>query len=149
MNLALFSTSGLLTIHAWETSSCACGEMRFSLSPFFDLSRYTEGMMLAATADAPVPLPISTNPLKVVAKQYNMSKSEIIAQYRAASGGQDYLDVMDQSQAWFFERGILNVSPTEWMAASHQRLVQSGRTRSRPLTRSVRFTRTAPGQVCC
>ena len=101
-------------------------EMRFSLSPFFDLSRYTEGMMLAATADAPVPLPISTNPLKVVAKQYNMNKSEIIAQYRAASGGQDYLDVMDQSQAWFFERGILNFSPTEWMAASHQRLVQSG-----------------------
>lgn len=101
-------------------------EMRFSLSPFFDASRYTEGMMLAATADTPVALPVTTQPLKQVAKQYGMSKREIIEQYRAASGGQDYLDVIDQSQAWFFERGLLNFSPTEWMAASHQRLVQNG-----------------------
>lgn len=101
-------------------------ELRFSLSPFFDASRYTEGMMLAATADTPVALPVGINPMKTVMKQTGKSRRQIVEEYKLASGGQDYLDVIDSSQAWFFERGLLNFSPTEWMAASHQRLVQSG-----------------------
>lgn len=98
--------------------------VRFALSPIFDIQRYTEGMVLAATAD--LDLPITTRPMHHAQKLTGMSKSQILDQYKTAGNTAEWIDAVESGQAWFYERGLMGFAPTEWMASTHARLVHNG-----------------------
>ena len=101
--------------------------LRFALSPVFDIQRYTEGVVLSLTAKTgDVDLPVTFRPMRKAQELTGMSKDEIIASYRSAGNTIDIMDAVDTSQAWFLERGLFGFSPTEWMAATHARLMHAG-----------------------
>ncbi|RMF62347.1 MAG: hypothetical protein D6746_04185, partial [Bacteroidetes bacterium] len=100
--------------------------IRFSLSPVFDIQRYTEGLTLGITAnDTDIPLPLTFSPMKKAMKELGMSRAEILAQFRNA-GQESWMDAVESTQAWFFEEGIMGFSPLDWMAATHARFVAAG-----------------------
>lgn len=118
--------------------------VRFSLSPFFDISRYTEGLMLAQTA-APVrgmngerlALHLNMSPT-ALRKRYAKTLGEAnpaVARakahawfdeerrlFRAAAKGDFDPDVLDSSGKWFTQIGIMGFNPTDWMASAFSEL---------------------------
>jgi hypothetical protein len=109
--------------------------LRFSLSPFFDIQRYTEGLVLSTVADVPdgVSLPVTTRPMKrflADAKdryaEAGMTRDAIIQEFKQSARGWIDLDQVDTAQAWMYERGIMGFSPTEWMAAAYGQLTRQG-----------------------
>lgn len=101
--------------------------VRFALSPIFDVQRYTEGMVLSLTAQTgDVDLPITLRPMKLSQDLTGKSKAQILDEYKMAGNTEEWLDAVESGQAWFYERGLMGFSPTEWMAATHARLVHHG-----------------------
>lgn len=101
--------------------------VRFALSPIFDIQRYTEGMVLSLTAQTgDVDLPVTVRPMKLSEQLTGKSKAQILDEYKLAGNTEEWLDAVESGQAWFYERGLMGFSPTEWMAATHARLVHHG-----------------------
>lgn len=106
---------------------------RFSLSPVWDIQRYTEGAALAATTDLGVNaagkrivLPVTTRPMRRAMQDTGMSKEEIVTRFKQASRGYFDIDAVESAQKWSHEVGIMGYNPTEWMAATHAQLVRQG-----------------------
>lgn len=117
--------------------------LRFTLSPFFDASRYTEGMMLGKTA-APLrkadgsrlALPTNMTPRKLrreLAKIHGPDRAREI--YNARIGqfqkfARDHQDfdpeALDVTGRWFKQVGILGFSPVDWMGTAFARLIDEG-----------------------
>lgn len=123
--------------------------MRFTLSPFFDISRYTEGLMLAQTA-APLRNADGTR----MALHLNMSPTSLRNRhikdalghlspadarrashewfdnerqvFRAAAKGDFDPDVLDSTGKWFSQIGIMGFNPTDWMASAFTELRMNG-----------------------
>lgn len=108
-------------------------KMRFSLSPFFDLSRYTEAFTLnqiAAPAVGPdgkrIVMPLNTSPAKLRKTIGEAKFGQVVAELRAASGGKLDPIELDTADRWFSEIGILGFNPTNWMASTFHHLRQAG-----------------------
>lgn len=110
-------------------------KLRFSLNPFFDLQRYSHGMMLAATArDLPEGVSMPLNPtlggLGVKGFRWGgfggQEADDAMNGFRAAAGHWIDTDAIESTQKFFTEKGILGYSPTKWMAGSWQHLVDQG-----------------------
>jgi hypothetical protein len=108
-------------------------KMRFTLSPFFDMSRYTEALVLNQIAgpmrDASgkrIGLPFNTSPRKLKATIGETQFAARVAEMRAASGGIYDLDNIEATNRWFKEIGILGFSPTDWMASTFHHLREKG-----------------------
>lgn len=100
--------------------------LRFTLSPFFDLRRYTKGAVLGQLADLPeeARLPLF-NGMRNLAKDYGADAvDEARRMFNAASRGE--YGVVDDVDRAFRARGILGYSPQDYMAAANYRLVQQG-----------------------
>lgn len=126
--------------------------LRFTLSPFFDASRYTEGMMLAQTgaplrrADGSrVVLPLNMSPRglrrsmrKELMKEglkgaelddaVNSRYQKWISQFQDfARSRRDFdPDALDATGRWFKQVGILGFSPTDWMGTAFAHLMKEG-----------------------
>lgn len=117
--------------------------LRFTLSPFFDLSRYTEGTMLGQTA-APlrnaagerVVMPLNMSPkslMKTWRKTEGLTESEAAARFKGvvqkfsgASRGETDMQAADNMSTWFQQVGIMGFNPTNWMAAAFHHLTEQG-----------------------
>jgi hypothetical protein len=124
--------------------------LRFSLSPIFDISRYTEGAMLAHTAvparlssGERIVLPGNMSPsgfrrrLAKEARATGLTADE--ARRRAASQFKSYRrewvdatrghfdpDVLDSTGHWFTQIGIMGFNPTDWQASLFMELRRQG-----------------------
>ena len=115
--------------------------MRFSLSPFFDASRYTEAWMLGQVA-APkrledgtrIALPLNQSPtrlrkafVKEGGEAYAAGKMKQIEQeFFAASRGHYNLTELESTAKWFESIGMLGFNPTRWMMSTFHYLRESG-----------------------
>jgi hypothetical protein len=124
--------------------------MRFSLSPIFDISRYTEGYMLSNTA-APLrradgsrlALPGNMSPASTrkrlaktfvekggdpsLANNYARQQFDIHrAEFTAASRGEFDPEVLDPAGRWFQQIGIMGFNPTDWMTSMFATLRAEG-----------------------
>lgn len=115
--------------------------LRFSLSPFFDMSRYTEAWMLGQTA-APrrledgtrIALPLNQSPkalrrslTKELGEAGAVGKlKEINAEFMAASRGQFDPGELESTARWFQSTGLLGFNPTEWMQSTFHHMRQAG-----------------------
>lgn len=125
-------------------------KLRFALSPFFDISRYTEAYQLTNTG-APkrledgsrIALPLSQSP-KALKKSFAKGLEEggltaaeaklggqqqfqrVVDQFRAASGGRFDPNALESTGRWFNEVGIAGFNPTNWMASSFHHLQEAG-----------------------
>jgi hypothetical protein len=117
--------------------------MRFTLSPFFDLSRYTEGMMLGQTA-APlrtaegerVVMPLNISPSKLMKtwrkteglseRQAAAKFQDVVGAFSAASRGETDFQAGDTMSSWFQQVGIVGFNPTNWMASAFHHLTEQG-----------------------
>ena len=117
--------------------------LRFTMSPFFDLSRYTEGQMLGqAAAPLRTPagetfiMPVNASPSKLK----RMLKSDpatnpdgstvtfdgIREEFKAQAMGDFDIDVLDDAGKWFAQVGILGFNPTDWMATAFGHMRKAG-----------------------
>ncbi|HYF47343.1 MAG TPA: hypothetical protein VD926_14105, partial [Acidimicrobiales bacterium] len=103
-------------------------KLRFGLSPFFDLQRYTEATALAATADLPpgVRLPLIPSPKRVFKGMTDDEVNLARERFRQASRGWIDLDDLEATERYFREVGIMGFSPHRWMTAAHHSLVSQG-----------------------
>jgi hypothetical protein len=118
--------------------------LRFTLSPMFDLSRYTEGLFLAQTA-APlrdangkrISLPMNLTPhgLRKALRNEGMSKEAAMDQYQKWVGefshfgrthGDFDAEILDSTGRWFKQLGILGFSPVDWMGTAFAQLKRQG-----------------------
>jgi len=120
--------------------------LRFSMSPFFDVSRYTEGLMLAQTA-APkrladgsrLVLPLNMSPKatraraakrlvekglsqREAATAADVNWSQWMKEWRAAAAGDFDPEVMDPMGKWFKQVGMMGFSPSDWMVSAFAEL---------------------------
>ena len=117
--------------------------LRFTLSPFFDLSRYTEGMMLGQAASplrAPngqrfiMPVNSSPSKLKKMLKKNPVKNPDgstvtfdgLRAEFKAAAIGDFDPDVLDEAGRWFSQVGVLGFNPTNWMTTAFGHMRQAG-----------------------
>lgn len=109
--------------------------MRFSLSPIFDISRYTEGMMLSRTgtplrhADGSrVLLPGNLSPTAVKKRYGQAAFAEARDEYNrlAKTGGHADLDVLDDAGHWFAQVGIMGFNPLDWQVGAYTELRRAG-----------------------
>lgn len=132
------------------TARATRDRLRFSLNPIWDLQRYTEGMTQSAIATLPdgVTLPITLRPMeraladaRKLGKEITFTgvapdgsplvlrgKEAIIASFKEASanrGGWDF-NVLDSTQNWFIDRGIMGFTPIEWHASTFHQLTSQG-----------------------
>jgi hypothetical protein len=124
--------------------------LRFTLSPMFDISRYTEGLMLGQTAGplrtadgTRLALPLDLSPSgarRRLAKQlreggmdsrlaqnsararFNEHRQEFI---KAGRGDYDP-EILDPAGKWFAQIGIMGFNPTDWMTAAFSTLRAEG-----------------------
>lgn len=105
--------------------------IRFSLSPIWDLQRYTEGWVLSnlstyTDSDGVIrQVPGSLRPWKEIEKQggdINVAMTE----FQAAARGQEWQESLTLADAYVSEIGLLGYSPTKAMAATHWQLVRNG-----------------------
>lgn len=115
--------------------------MRFTLSPFFDLSRYTEAHLLNNIA-APryledgrrVMLPMNQSPSKLrktLMKQFGSAEGQrrfsvLMDDWASASRGKFNVEEIEQTTRMFEELGILGFNPTRWMASTFHYLREAG-----------------------
>lgn len=115
--------------------------LRFSLSPFFDLSRYTEAWMLGQTA-APrraadgsrIALPLNQSP-RALRKSLLAEGGEAFAEgkmrqisdeFMAASRGHFDPGELESTAKWFQSTGLLGFNPTAWMQSTFHHMRQAG-----------------------
>ena len=120
--------------------------MRFSLSPFFDMSRYTEAYTLGQIA-APkraangerLTMPLNQSPrtlrkrLKASAPEgenpqawADMKMKSINDQMRNAARGKFDPNQLESTGLWFEQTGVLGFNPTAWMGSSFHYLKEAG-----------------------
>ena len=109
--------------------------LRFSLSPMFDISRYTEGMLLSRTG-APLRkadgtrlvLPANLSPTSAKKRLGESAFKEAREQFRslAMSDGLADVNIMDDAGHWFAQIGIMGFNPQEWQVAAYAEMVQAG-----------------------
>jgi len=122
--------------------------LRFTISPIFDASRYTEGMMLAQTGapmrytrevkDAAgqvvhkvgdrVILPGNMTPRALKKKIGVEAYERRIGQFQKFSRDRQDFDpeALDSTGRWFKQVGILGFSPVDWMGTAFARLMGEG-----------------------
>jgi hypothetical protein len=109
--------------------------MRFSLNPMFDLSRYTEGLVLGVTgtpqrlADGSrVVLPTNLSPKATIGRHgravFDEHRAEFAMKLRGAGHGD--LDVLDEAAHHFEQIGIMGFSPMDWQNSIFLELRQAG-----------------------
>lgn len=136
--------------HIADELAAVRDRMRFSLSPFFDLSRYTEAFMLGQTA-APkrledgsrMVMPLNQSPKalrKSLVKQYKaQGLSTIEAQnaatnhlgrladeWRSAAKGVFDVNELAETQHQFEEIGLFGFNPTQWMMSTFHHMREAG-----------------------
>ena len=100
---------------------------RFTMSPYFDLRRYTKGAIIAQMVadhnDAQLPINLG---LKNLAKDFG-ADAPLAARnaYEQATGGASKL--IDDDERFFSQRGVLGYSPNDQKAATFFRLQQQGK----------------------
>lgn len=106
---------------------------RFALSPFFDLSRYTEGLVTAQAHKLPrledgtqARLPVLNSMRSFTRRHGAEAADQTLAEFRAATRGQFDFDGLDSLQKWFQERGLFAYNPTERMATAFGELRMQG-----------------------
>lgn len=136
-SLAADRALNLYADKGWKEYSRLGGELgrlrdrlRFALNPFFDMQRYTEAMVLNATADLPKGYNLPVNPSLGGLKGWGgFSKAEQqdwIDRFSRASSNWINLDSLEATQRYFTERGVMGFTPTRWMAGSFAHLVNQG-----------------------
>jgi hypothetical protein len=110
--------------------------MRFALSPMFDISRYTEGLMLGQagvplrhpTTGKRISLPVNMSPSGVKKRHGVAAFNRAREEFRAAAKGQKLgdLDVLDDANHWFAQIGIMGFNPQDWQVAAFAELRQAG-----------------------
>jgi hypothetical protein len=116
--------------------------LRFTMSPFFDASRYTEGIMLAQTgaplrnaAGERLILPLNMTPRGLrrrLAKELGSADAarqqydSWIGQFQKfARDHQDFdPEALDSTGRWFKQVGILGFSPVDWMGTAFAHLMR-------------------------
>lgn len=101
--------------------------LRFGLSPWFDLQRYTETAVLAGTARLPegFQLPVRTS-LKSYARKNPERAKTLLQEFDRASASWFRADEVEATQRYFRERGIMGFSPAERMAVMWGHLTDQG-----------------------
>jgi hypothetical protein len=121
--------------------------LRFTLSPIFDLSRYTEGLVLSQTA-APrqiktgaqagqnVVLPLNMSPRAIrkrMMKEKGLTAQEAteefnigMANFKQAARGDFDPEVLDSTGRWFQDIGMLGFNPTKWMSGAFMEFINQG-----------------------
>lgn len=109
--------------------------MRFSLSPMFDISRYTEGLVLSKTgvplrhADGSrVILPNLLTPTAVKKRIGEAAFNDYRQEFRAAAKGLGQADVniLDDAGHWFAQIGVMGFNPQEWQIAAFAEMRRAG-----------------------
>lgn len=130
--------------------------LRFTLSPIFDASRYTEGLLLGQTgapmrygrdvkdaagkvihkAGDRVILPLNLTPRALkrqLSKAHGTDEgrriyNERVGQFQKfARDAQDFNpEILDSTGRWFKQVGILGFSPVDWMGTAFARLLDEG-----------------------
>ena len=123
-------------------------QVRFTLSPIFDASRYSEGILMSIMEDIPGHLAnarVNMSPAlyrrsvaatwlrdnpggnKTQAAAYAKQKWEdSLAQFRAAASGDFNYDVLDGMARRYEAVGILGFSPAAWQASTYAQLLEAG-----------------------
>lgn len=114
--------------------------LRFTLSPFFDFSRYTEAAVLGQIA-APrledgtrAVLPLNQSPrtlLRRLQKKHGSTEGQrmwnaIQDEWRMASKGKFDVNMLEETQHQFEEIGILGFNPTRWMMSTFHYMREAG-----------------------
>lgn len=101
---------------------------RFALSPYFDLSRYTEGLVMAQTHRLPegAKLPVLNSARSYARRHGDEAWQRVLDEFREAQHGRFDFDALDSLQKWFQERGLFGYNPTERMAAAFGELRLQG-----------------------
>lgn len=139
-------TNNLMKAKGWQQYS-RLGEgferirnqVRFSLSPIFDIQRYTEGIVLSAAStftdrDGIVrQAPITLRPLRTAAKQLHpklslpQAKKQLLSDFsNAVAGRHEWADALTAMDARVAEKGIIGFSPFEAMAGTWGQLIDAG-----------------------
>lgn len=107
--------------------------LRFSLSPIFDIQRYSEGLLLGQIREGTSGVKATLNPAKYAAENlgYGDVKS-VRSAYRQAMKGwnggvADVAEIMEETGgAYFAERGIFGFSSLDWEAGIWAQLLANG-----------------------
>jgi hypothetical protein len=120
---------------------------RFSLSPIFDASRYTEAVILSQIGELPEEsmrlLKLNQSPRKVrkliAERRMAEGHSKVLAQsfageewgkivdeFFSAARGDFAMEAVDSVNRRFSSQGILGFSPSDWMASTFWHLQQNG-----------------------
>ena len=108
-------------------------KLRFQLSPFFDLSRFTEAFALnqiagpmRAADGTRTAIPFNSSPKKLRKLIGEGAFQRNVDEMRAASKGMFQPDQLESTDRWFKELGILGFNPTNWMSSSFYHMRQNG-----------------------
>jgi hypothetical protein len=109
--------------------------LRFSLSPLFDVSRYTEGLVLSQVGTplrlsdgTRATLPLNMTPSAVKKRIGRDGFREARAQFRQIAMGRGHgdVDVLDDAGHWFAQIGIMGFNPQEWQVGAFAELKRAG-----------------------
>jgi hypothetical protein len=109
--------------------------LRFSLSPIFDVSRYTEGLMLSQIGTplrlpngTRATLPLNMTPTAVKKRIGQDAFRQSRAQFRNIAMGRGHgdVDVLDDAGHWFAQIGIMGFNPQEWQVGAFAELRRLG-----------------------
>jgi hypothetical protein len=109
-------------------------KMRFTLSPFFDISRYTEAFVLnqiatpgrAADGVTRAVVPLNASPKKLRKAIGDAAFNRTMAEMKAVSQGRYEPEMLDTAGRWFREIGIMGFDPTAWQASTYHHLRTNG-----------------------
>lgn len=108
-------------------------KMRFTLSPFFDISRYTEAFALnqiaapgRAADGARMSIPLNASPKKLRKMIGESAFNGVVDEMRAVSRGVFEPERLDTAGRWFNEIGIMGFDPTAWQASTYHHLRTNG-----------------------
>lgn len=110
--------------------------LRFGLSPIFDLSRYTEGLMLSQTGvplrhpvtGQRISLPLNMSPHGVKKRLGEQAWKTARDEYNRLGRGRGVgdIDVLDDAGHWFTQVGIMGFSPQDWQIGAYAELKHIG-----------------------
>jgi hypothetical protein len=108
-------------------------KMRFTLSPFFDISRYTEAFTLnqiaapsRAADGSRIVVPMNASPKALRKAIGDAEFTRVRNEMKAVSKGLYEPERLDTAGRWFNEMGIMGFNPTNWMTASYHHMRQNG-----------------------
>ena len=132
----LGKTASWMSGRAWGEYSKLYGpyeqvrnQIRFALSPIFEIQRYTEGMVLGGSTVVKDSnginrqVAFNLRPMKRILKKFQVDENEVLQRFSTAARGQDWHDGLTMFDARLAEVGIFGYSPQKWMAATHFQLV--------------------------